>query len=250
MTQSLLTKSAFILCAGLGKRLRPYTDTVPKPMVRIDGRPILDYTLDKLRTQGIENVTMNLNYLAEKIEQYFAKTIQPAITFSKETSLLDTGGGVTHALHTIPNDVFYLINGDALWTDAPQQSALSRLSAQWDSNVMDVLLLLQPVKNMHLTHGVGDYDIDADGRAIRTPNKDGDYMFTGIRLTKKSLFDNYNQGDCFSYLEIMDQAQEKGRLYALIHDADWHHISTPADLERVNEHWGNHKILTSCGAIS
>lgn len=234
-TNNTKPNSAFILAAGLGKRLRPYTDSLPKPLVPVAGRPILDYTIEKLCRDNIKNVTINLNYCGEKIEQHFAGHTDPIITFSKEEELLDTGGGVKKALHTMQGDAFYLINGDALWTDGDQDTALNRLAQTWDPSKMDILLLLQPVDNMTLTQGIGDYDIDDDGRAIRSQTKTGKYMFGGIRITKKSIFDNTPEKKAFSYLELMDRAQEDGRLYALIHDGEWHHISTPNDLEHVNE---------------
>lgn len=242
--QSNKPNSAFILAAGLGKRLRPYTDTVPKPLVPVNGRPILDYTLDKLRAEGVEHVTMNLNYLGEKIQNYFADTSEPKITFSPETELLDTGGGVKKALDTMQGGAFYLINGDALWTDGPHDTTLERLSNNWNSDVMDILLLLQPVSAMTLTHGVGDYDIDADGRAIRSLDQTGDYMFGGIRITKISIFDGTPEDEAFSYLQLMDKAQAAGRLHAIVHDGEWHHISTPADLDRVNEAMKSHECAS------
>ncbi len=233
--QSNKPNSAFILAAGLGKRLRPYTDKVPKPLVPVNGRPILDYTLDKLRVDGVEHVTMNLNYLGKKIQDYFVGTTSPNIIFSPEDELLDTGGGAKKALNTLHGDSFYMINGDALWTDGPNDTTLERLSQNWNPDVMDILLLLQPVSAMTLTHGVGDYDIDADGHAIRSLDKTGRYMFGGIRITKKSIFDDMPMEKAFSYRNLMDEAQASGRLYAVVHDGEWHHISTPEDLDRVND---------------
>lgn len=238
-TKNTKPNSAFILAAGLGKRLRPYTDSLPKPLVPVAGRPILDYTIEKLRLDNIENVTINLNYFGEKIEQHFSNCQNPQITFSKEDELLDTGGGVKKALQTMQGDAFYIINGDALWTDGVSGTALNQLAEVWDPEKMDILLLLQPIDNMSLTKGIGDYEVNEDGRAIRSQTKTGQYMFGGIRITKKSVFDDTPEGEAFSYLKLMDRAEEEGKLYALIHDGEWHHISTPNDLERVNEAMAN-----------
>ncbi|HPF78951.1 MAG TPA: nucleotidyltransferase family protein, partial [Alphaproteobacteria bacterium] len=213
-------------------RLRPYTDNTPKPLVPVNGMPILDYTMAKLRQSGIGHVTINLNYLGDRIENYFKDCKDPKITFSKETELLDTGGGVKYALHTMENKPFFLINGDALWTDG-DAPALDRLADYWNPDIMDILLLLQPVENMTLTHGVGDYDLNKDGKAVRTPHKTGAYMFGGIRIVKPEVFEGTADG-AFSFLDLMDKAQASGRLYGLIHDGEWHHISTPEELERVN----------------
>ena len=99
---------------------------------------------------------------------------------------------------------------------------------------MDMLLLLQPLKSMTLTRGLGDYDIAPDGQAIRSHNKTGTYMWTSIRLCKPSLLDGAPDGP-FSFLQVLDQVEATGRLFAVINDGDWHHISTPADLENVNK---------------
>lgn len=223
---------AFILAAGKGTRLRPYTDNMPKPMVPVNGRPILDYTLDKLKNEGVTNVTINLNYLGDRIFNYLKNRKAPTIHFSNETTLLNTGGGVKKALETMENKPFYLINGDAFWTDNGK-TALQRLADYWDPEAMDILLLLQPLDKMILTQGVGDYGLNKNGQAVRSLDKTGAYMFGGIRITKTDIFKGSPEG-AFSFLQLMDKAQEQGRLYGLVHQGDWHHISTPEDLDRVN----------------
>ena len=226
---------AFILAAGKGTRLRPYTDSVPKPLVPVNSRPILDYTLEKLIKDGVTNVTINLSYLGDRIKEYFSDCNDPKIIFSEENELLDTGGGVLNALSTMQGKPFYLINGDALWEDdSVTGTSLSYLAQSWDSDDMDILLLLQPVSSMHLTGGVGDYDISPDGKAIRNKEKQGQYMFTGVRITHPRVF-NGRELSAFSFLELMDKAETEGKLYGLVHKGQWHHISTPEDLENVNK---------------
>lgn len=232
MTSTYKPDHAFILAAGKGTRLKPYTDDRPKPMVPVNGYPIIDYTLDKLAADGVTNATINLHYLGDSIQNHLQARTEPKIMFSPENNLLDTGGGVKEGLDTMQGEAFYLINGDALWTDV-EKTALSRLADMWDPDKMDILLLLQPLETMRLTEGVGDYDLNKDGKAVRSMDKSGTYMFGGIRITKKDIFENTPEG-AFSFLELMDKAQEQGRLYGLIHEGEWHHISTPEDLERVN----------------
>lgn len=225
---------AFILAAGKGTRLRPYTDSVPKPLVPVAGRPIIDHALDKLAATGVSQVTVNTHYLAPLLRAHLERrTTDPTITLSQEDELLDTGGAIKKVLSTMGDKPFYVIAGDALWTDGPSQPALERLAQSWDPDKMDILLLLQPLKNMTLTQGVGDYDIDENGRAVRRKDKSGTYMWTNLRINKPEIFHDAPAGS-FSFLELLDKAEEAGRLYALIHDGVWHHISTPADLERVN----------------
>ena len=110
----------------------------------------------------------------------------------------------------------------------------------WDPDKMDILILLQPLEKMSLTHGVGDYDLDQDGRAIRSPDQKGSYMFTSMRINAPHIFNDAPDG-AFSYLQLLDQAQTRGRLYGLVHDGNWHHISTPDDVKRVNDALKAHK---------
>lgn len=226
-------EKAFILAAGKGTRLRPYTDTVPKPMVPVDGRSIIHRTLEKLQDAGIGEVVVNLHHLAPVLESHLAEVQQLKIILSHEAELLETGGGVKKALQHFDGQPFYLINGDALWSDAGDQSALQRLAAQWDPEIMDMLLLLQPIRSMKLTHGVGDYALAEDGRAIRKADKSGDLMFAGVRIVSPALWDNMPDS-AFSFLSLMDKAESTGRLYGIVHEGEWHHISTPEELERVD----------------
>lgn len=228
---------AFILAAGKGTRLRPYTDNTPKPMVPINGRPLIDYTLEKLKNEGVKHVTINTYYLGDRIINYIKNYQGLNITISQEDELLETGGGVKKALHTMKNMPFYLINGDALWTDR-DVTALSHLAHHWDPETTDILLLLKDKNDMSLTHGIGDYDIKDDGLAVRAKNKDGKFMFGGIRIVSPYIFDN-TPDSAFSFLDLMDKAEQKGRLRAIIHDGDWHHISTPKDLENINKAFAN-----------
>jgi len=230
----MITKTAFILAAGQGTRLRPHTNTKPKPMVIVAGKPIIEHIVNKCKIVGIKTIIINLYYLGSVIKQYFKNE---DFTFSHEDKTLDTGGGLKHALHHIKDDVFFLINGDAFWEEQEDYSALKALNNAWNPSKMDILLLLQPTDTMKLTEGVGDYDIDDQGRAIRSKNKTGQYMFAGVRLTKKSVFDNITE-DVFSFLKLMDKAEANQKLYAVINQGDWHHISTADDLRSVNDALG------------
>lgn len=225
---------AFILAAGKGTRLRPYTDTMPKPMVDVAGTSIIRRTLQKLEQVGVTETVINSHHLAEVLHDHLKDWDAPKIIWSKEEDLLETGGGVKLALHHFQDEPFFLINGDALWSDGNSDPALKRLHEAWDDAKMDLLLLLQPVTGMTLTNGVGDYQLHEDGKAARAPNKDGTHMFAGIRIVHPRLFEGSPNG-AFSFLELMDKAEKAGRLYALEHDGAWHHISTPEELHRVDQ---------------
>ena len=234
-----IPSKAFILAAGLGSRLRPYTDNVPKPLVSVRDRTLLDRTLDHLHALGLKDVVLNTHYLADHIKQAMVNRPEFNTAISYEEELLDTGGGIKNTI-THFDDAFYVLSGDGLWENTPNQNTLENMAKQWDSKTMDILILLQPVSTMALTKGVGDYTLDEEGIPIRSLDKTGEYMFTSMRINHPRIFNNAPEG-AFSYRDLMDQAQDKGRLHAIIHDGDWHHISTPEDLEKVNaayKEWG------------
>ncbi len=231
-----IPKKAFILAAGFGTRLRPHTDHRPKPMVEVAGRTLIWRALDKLRAAGIEHAVVNTHYMADVLEAHlndYAKRY-PDITIhiSHEDDILDTGGGVKNALSHFGDDPFFVIAGDALWSDG-RVCALTRLAHEWAPDRMDILTLMQPISRMTLTHGVGDFDMRDDGRIQMSPQKTGAYMWTNIRLNSPQIYKNI-KADKFSFLDIMKNCEQSGRFIGLEHDGEWHHISTPDDLEAVD----------------
>jgi MurNAc alpha-1-phosphate uridylyltransferase len=221
---------AFILAAGLGTRMRPHTDTYPKPMVCVGGHTLLMRTIDQLESTGVQDIVINTHYLADKIHEHLKPRTSPRIHISHEATLLNTGGGIKKALYVFGDEPFFVINGDALWTG----NALTKLAHAWDPETMDILMLLQPVSSFTLTEGVGDYDFKPSGQAKRRLDQKGSYMFTSLRINHPRIFKN-TPDTAFSYLDLMDAAEKAGRLYGLVHDAEFHHISTAADLEAVNK---------------
>ncbi len=245
MTSCQNPYKAFILAAGFGTRLRPYTDDKPKPMVEVNGRSLIYRTLDKLRTAKISEVVVNVHYkadiLVQHLNNYTAQHGDIIIHISQESDILDTGGGVKNALHYFEDKPFYVIAGDNLWEDS-QISALERLAKVWDSSKMDILTLMQPLENMKLTKGVGDYDLLENGLVRRSIDKNGSYMWSNIRLNHPIIYKDVKSYK-FSFLDIMDKCEAKGRFYALIHNGNWHHISTPEDLRSVDEYYKNYEVI-------
>ncbi|MCC6597899.1 MAG: nucleotidyltransferase family protein [Alphaproteobacteria bacterium] len=231
----------FILAAGLGTRLRPLTDERPKPMVEIGGRPMIDYALAALADAGVQHCVVNTHYKAEVLEAHLAGWKNPVVTISHEETLLDTGGGIKNALAHF-DAPFFVLSGDSVWQEAvekdggAQPGTLGQLAAAWDPEKMDILMVLQPVATMKLTKGVGDYDLGPDGRAVRSLLRQGEFMFTSIRINRREIFENAPEG-AFSYLTLLDAAQARGRLYGLVNRGAWHHISTPEDVRVVNAAW-------------
>ncbi len=243
MTNKNIPNKAFILAAGFGTRLRPHTNDKPKPMVEVNGRSLIWRTLDKLRDAGISYVVVNAHYNAELLAQHMADYMAQhdgiTIQISLEDEILDTGGGIVNALHYFDDAPFYVIAGDNLWTDG-DTFALERLAAGWSPDAMDILTLMQDINRMDLAVGVGDYDIEDNGLVKRSSDKAGAYMWTNIRLNHPRIYEGYTNQK-FSFLEIMDACEAQGRFYAIEHDGDWHHISTPADLEAVDAYFKKHE---------
>lgn len=237
MADFYVPKRAFILAAGLGTRMRPYTDHCPKPMVKVAGRSLMWRALDRLGEAGVNEAVVNLHYMADILEDHLSEYMQQnpdmVIHISREADVLDTGGGVKNALHYFKGEPFYVIAGDALWSDGDDLSALAHLAKHWDADKMDIITLMQPLSRMDLTGGVGDYDMDSSGLAQRSADKSGSYMWSNIRLNSPHIYEEV-EADKFSFLEIMDKCERSRRLCALEHAGDWHHISTPNDLEAVD----------------
>ena len=220
-------KKAFILSAGFSTRLRPLTNNIPKPMVMVNGTTMIDRTIDHLKRSGVHSYVVNTHYKAGVIHDHFAGCDD--VFISHEEELLDTGGGIKAALPQFKGEDFFVLSGDGLWSDGPSGNTIQNLANRWNPETMDILMLLQPVETMHDGTGVGDYDIDENGRATRSLDQTGRYMFTSIRINSTSIFNDTPNG-AFSYLALMDKAEKDGKLYGLVNDGQWYHISTPEDL--------------------
>jgi len=234
-----MIRQAFILGAGIGARMRPLTNVVPKPMVEIHGKPIIGYALDSLAQHGIERCVVNTHYKAEILHDYLhRRTDLPfEIIISYEDTLLDTGGGLQNGLQYLDrNEPVFAVAGDSIWEDPIiGPTTLQQMENAWDPATMDMLFLLQPLETMQLTHGIGDYDL-IDGKPARSKTRTGAYMWTSVRIMKPSVFEPARPLP-FSYLDIMDEVEAKGRLAAIVHQGDWQHLSTPDDVDTLNTLW-------------
>ncbi len=230
-----LPKTAMVMAAGYGKRLRPLTQTIPKPMVPVLGRPIIDIVLDRLAASGIERAIVNLHHLGDILRDHLAQRQRPKILFSEETEILETGGGIVKALPLIGEDPFFVVNAKIVWFNG-KEDALHRLAAAWDDRRMDSLLLLHPTVTAVGYEGRGDFDLDPSGRVRRRREwAVAPFLYAGIQLCHPRLFRAAPAG-AFSTNRLWDRAIEEDRLYALRHDGEWYHVSTLkhlADVERV-----------------
>lgn len=229
----MITQKAFILCAGFGTRMRPLTENCPKPLLEVDGRSLLERAIDQLEAYGVEEITINTHYLAEQFGEKLAVRSSPKIHIDYEPEILNRAGPIKKAIDRFKGNPFFVLAGDGFWIDGPGLSGLEQLSQNWDPEKMDILLSLTPVGKMELTGAVGDYEILEDGQVLRSHTQTGTHMFNSLRINHPRIFDDVPEGPS-DYLELMDKAEEEGRLYGVVHPGIWHHISTPADLEAVN----------------
>lgn len=222
-------RKAMVMAAGLGKRMRPLTDAIPKPLVMVAGKPLIDHALDWLAASGIGEVVVNTHYKADILEKHLAKRHAPHVHISREDVLLETGGGVRKAMPLLGNHPFFVLNSDVLCIDG-KTPAFQRLREYWDDAAMDVLLLVHPVDKAVGYEGHGDFFVGADGSIRRRGDAaSAPYVFTGVQLLHPRLFAHAPAQDIFSLNALYDHAlrQHPPRIRALIHDGDWLHIGDP-----------------------
>ena len=222
-------RRAMVLAAGRGLRMRPLTERLPKPLLPVAGRTLLDRALDSLAAVGVDAAVVNTHHLADQIARHVAARARPRVILSHEPELLETGGGVAKALAELAPGPFYVINSDSLWLDGGR-GALERLAEAWDEQRMDVLLVLQEVERASGYAGAGDFHRAPDGRLQR--RREGErapFLFTGVQLLSERLFDGAKV-ERFSLNRLYDRAIGAGRLFGLVHDGAFFHVGTPEGL--------------------
>jgi MurNAc alpha-1-phosphate uridylyltransferase len=220
-------KTAMVLAAGLGERMRPLTEKMPKPLVEVAGKPLIEHVLDKLADAGVETAVVNVHYLADMIEKKLAARKNPCIVFSDERKLiLNTGGGITKALPLLGNAPFYLVNSDTMWIDGVRDN-LTRLAENFDPARMDALLLLAPSAGSTGYSGRGDFAMTSDGRLqSRAEREVVPFVYAGVAILSPALFKGAPDG-AFSLTKLFDRAAEADRLHGLRLDGLWMHVGTP-----------------------
>ncbi len=225
--------TAMILAAGRGERMRPLTDTMPKPLIPLAGRSLLERSLDRLIAHGVNNIVVNVHHLGQQI----ADRIGDRARIVYEERLLETGGSVKNALPLLGAGPFFVLNGDGLWREK-SGTMLERLEMKWNPERMDALLLLHPIHKVIGREATdrGDYFIEPGGRArYRGIASLAPYVFASVSVCDARLFQDSPEG-AFSLLKLWNQAEEKGRLFGVFNDGDWFHIGTPealAEAERM-----------------
>jgi MurNAc alpha-1-phosphate uridylyltransferase len=225
--------TAMILAAGRGERMRPLTDTMPKPLLPVAGRSLLERSLDRLIAHGVTNIVVNVHHLGQQI----ADRIGDRARIVYEERLLETGGSVKNALPLLGAGPFFVLNGDGLWREK-SGTMLERLDMKWNPERMDALLLLHPIHKVIGREATdrGDYFIEPGGRArYRGIASLAPYVFASVSVCDARLFQDSPEG-AFSLLRLWNQAEERGRLFGVFNDGDWFHIGTPealAEAERM-----------------
>jgi MurNAc alpha-1-phosphate uridylyltransferase len=221
--------TAVILSAGLGTRMRPLTLTTPKPLLKLEGRPILAHTLHRLRVAGVDKIIVNAHHLADRIAGFLEA--YPGVVLSVEEELLETGGAIVamREKNLLPEKPFFIINGDAFWVDGPFDT-LGRLAEAFEPEKTDALLLLARTAGAVAETGKGDFLWPRDGVLRRREEREiAPYLYAGVQIVTPALFADA-PAPPFSMNLLWDNAMAAGRLDAVVHDGLWFHLSTPDDL--------------------
>ena len=226
-----------ILAAGRGKRMKHLTDEQPKPLVKVQGRSLLDRVIDHAVLSGMTQIVINTCYKGDMIEKSLSTRADIPISFSREQEALETGGGVLNALPLLlprGQNGFFVANADPLWVDKTN-TIFEQLSRQWNPDTMDILLALIPKNQAFGAVHSGDYHLENNVPHRKTKEENNaDYLYTGIQILHPRIFDGVEAG-IFSLVRLYDQAEQTGRLRAIVYDGDWYHVGTPealADTEK------------------
>ena len=228
-------KRAMVLAAGLGTRMRSFNGRIPKPLVAVGGKALIDYVLDRLAEQGVERAVVNVHHLADQIERHLEQRQRPSIVISDERNeLLGTGGGVVKALPDLGEEPFFHVNSDTIWIDGVKPN-LGRLAAAFDSARMDALLLLAPTASSIGYAGRGDFSMGPDGRLARRGEREVvPFVYAGAAILTPGFFAGAPAG-AFSMSPLFDRAADAERLCGLRLDGVWMHVGTPEAIKAAED---------------
>ncbi|QIB33778.1 nucleotidyltransferase family protein [Ancylobacter pratisalsi] len=220
-------RTAMVLAAGLGTRMRPLTDRLPKPLVKVNGRALIDHVLDRLVDAGVETAVVNLHYHADLLERHLAGRSHPRIVLSDERGeLLETGGGIRKALPLLGNEPFFSINSDTIWIEGIRAN-LAHLAAGFDPRTMDARLLLAATSASIGYDGNGDFVMDGWGRLNLRPERTvSPFVYAGAAVLSPRLFNGAPEG-AFSLVRLFARAAQDGRLFGQRMEGLWMHVGTP-----------------------
>lgn len=225
-------KIAMVLAGGLGKRMRPITDTIPKPLVKIAGRTLLDRGLDTLAAAGVEKAVVNVHHFPEQIVAHVASRARPKVAISDESAgLLDSAGGIVKALPLLGREPFYVLNADTFWIEGEGslggEPNLVRLALAWDAAKMDILLMLADLDSATGHTGGTDFLIGGDGALRRAHNDPAGLIYAGAAIINPAILAGAPEGP-LSLNRYFDDAIAQGRLFGLAMRGSWITVGTPA----------------------
>jgi N-acetyl-alpha-D-muramate 1-phosphate uridylyltransferase len=220
-------RRAMVLAAGLGTRMRPFNGQIPKPLVTVGGKALIDYVLDRLAEAGVEQAVVNVHHLADQIERHLGGRTRPRIVISDERSeLLGTGGGIVKAMPDLGPAPFFHVNSDTIWIDGVKPNMV-RLAAAFDPARMDALLLLAPTASSIGYSGRGDFAMGSDGGLKRRGERDVvPFVYAGAAILTPAFFAGVAPGPS-SMSPLFDRAAEADRLCGLRLEGVWMHVGTP-----------------------
>ena len=233
-------KTAMILAAGRGVRMRELTDETPKPLLKVQGREMIHHITDKIVGYGISDIVVNTCYKGDMIKKALSQRTDACFTFSDEQTALETGGVVKKALPLLlergGENGFFVLNGDPLWTE-PTDSLMQKMAEAWNPDTMDILLAIAPMSASRGDTQKGNYFIE-DGklRRIRPNEQMAPYFFMSVQIMHPRVFKNAPDGP-FSSRDLYDIAQSQGRLAHIIHDGIWFNLNTPEALAIAQEQY-------------
>ena len=224
-----MIKTAMVLAAGHGTRMRPLTNDRAKAMVEVGGKPLIDHMLDRLADAGVERAVVNVHAHADHLEAHLkTRKTGPEIIISDEReALLETGGGMVKALPLLGEEPVLACNIDAIWQedDAP---IIPSLLNRWDSDIMEDLLLLAPIQRTLGYHGKGDFLFAHDGRLERRGKREAaPYVYAGVQITKLDRLAK-EPIEPFSRNRIWNQTLEAGTIFGHPLDGFWMHVGDPS----------------------
>ena len=230
-----MIKHAIILAAGLGKRMLPLTNELPKPMVKIKGKPIIKHLIDLLDQIGIEKICVNVHYKSELLSDYLESIKNKKILISDETDeLLDTGGGIKKAFDLLEEDNSFVFNSDILWNDVHMEQ-LRNMSEKFNTKDMDALLGLSHINKLEGYDGLGDFCF-TDSHIVERykQGNENPYVYSGVQIIKKNLLNSISEA-VFSVNIAWDIAIKSNTLYGFKLEHQIKHIGTTKMVERVND---------------
>ena len=224
---STAPKTAMVLAAGLGTRMRPLTDDRPKALVEVGGRALIDHVLDRLADAGVEKAVVNVHWFADRLEAHMAARGRgPEIVISDERSeLLETGGGLKKAASLLGDAPVFVANIDSVWVD--RADALAELSRLWDAERMDAALLLAGREGSIGFEGDGDFFLADDGQlTFRGEAASSPFAYMGVHICRPDYVAEGPEGP-FSLSGLWRKSAAAGRLFGCVIDGDWMHVGDP-----------------------